>query len=213
MGKVGKGMGFWHEDVSFSSSLCAAKNGFTIHARTKVNALDREGLERLVSYMSRPPIANFRLTKEENGDLRYELKKTLADGTHSILLTPLELIEKLTALIPSPWLNLVVYFGVFSSAHKLRSQLIHDPSYLKNGDNPDEAENDVKKCAYDWAALLKRVFNINIDTCPKCGGQIRFLAAITEAQVIHAILKCIGHSTDPPNRSQRKFYRSDAFAS
>lgn len=109
------------------------------------------------------------------------------------------MIEKLVALIPPPWLNLVIYFGVFSPAHKLRNQLIHDASYLAKGE-AEEAENEIKNNNYDWATLLKKVFNLNVDRCSNCGGKMRFIAAITDAGVIRAILDCVGHSTDPPDR-------------
>jgi hypothetical protein len=39
-----------------------------------------------------------------------------------------------------------------------------------------------------WAQRLKRVFGIDIETCPACGGAVRIIAGIEEADVIEKIL-------------------------
>jgi hypothetical protein len=42
------------------------------------------------------------------------LKRAYRDGTEKILLTPFELMERLTAIIPPPRKNLVRYNGFFA---------------------------------------------------------------------------------------------------
>ena len=39
-----------------------------------------------------------------------------------------------------------------------------------------------------WAQRLKRVFNIDIETCPACGGAVRIIACIEDPEVIEKIL-------------------------
>ncbi len=39
-----------------------------------------------------------------------------------------------------------------------------------------------------WAQLLKRVFNIDIEVCPKCAGPMKIIAAIEDPKVIKKIL-------------------------
>ena len=34
-----------------------------------------------------------------------------------------------------------------------------------------------------WARLLKRVFNIDLEHCPQCGGEFKIIAAIEEPAV------------------------------
>jgi hypothetical protein len=43
-----------------------------------------------------------------------------------------------------------------------------------------------------WAQLLKRVFAIDITTCPQCGGPLTILAAIEDPAVIGKILSHLG---------------------
>ena len=46
-----------------------------------------------------------------------------SDGTTQLLLSPLELIEKLAALIPPPRLNRVRYHGILAPNARHRSQV------------------------------------------------------------------------------------------
>jgi hypothetical protein len=39
-----------------------------------------------------------------------------------------------------------------------------------------------------WAKRLKRVFNIEIETCTECGGDVRIIASIEDPAVIQKIL-------------------------
>ena len=45
-----------------------------------------------------------------------------------------------------------------------------------------------------WARLLKRVFDIDIEQCPHCGGPLTIIAAIVDPAVIAKILKHLGMS-------------------
>ena len=44
----------------------------------------------------------------------------------------------------------------------------------------------------DWARLLKRVFGIDLEHCPQCGGELKIIAAIEEPAVIVRILTHLG---------------------
>ena len=52
-----------------------------------------------------------------------------------------------------------------------------------------------------WAQLLKRVFDIDIERCPHCGGQLKLIAAIEEPAVIQRILTHLGLAAQPPPRA------------
>ena len=52
-----------------------------------------------------------------------------------------------------------------------------------------------------WARRLKRVFKIDIETCSKCGGEMKIIASIEDPTVIHQILAHLKNklaSTDTP---------------
>jgi hypothetical protein len=39
-----------------------------------------------------------------------------------------------------------------------------------------------------WARLLKCVFDLDLEHCPQCGGELKIIAAIEESAVIVRIL-------------------------
>ena len=59
-----------------------------------------------------------------DGRLKYELRHPWRDGTRAVLFEPLELIERLVALIPVPRRNLVRYHGTLAPGSKLRARIV-----------------------------------------------------------------------------------------
>jgi ribosomal protein L32 len=51
---------------------------------------------------------------------------------------------------------------------------------------------------YTWAELLRRVFGVEIFTCPNCGGARRLLAAIKDPDSIERVLRAVGLPFDAP---------------
>jgi hypothetical protein len=52
-----------------------------------------------------------------------------------------------------------------------------------------------------WARLLKRVFDIDIERCPHCGGRLKIIAAIEDPPVIAKILTHLHLPARAPPRS------------
>ncbi len=57
-----------------------------------------------------------------------------------------------------------------------------------------------------WAQLLKRVFDIDMHTCPNCGGgELKIIATILEQRpVIEKILTHLGLDPQPPPRGRAR---------
>jgi hypothetical protein len=85
--------------------LCAACDGYTLHAGTAVEARERAGLEHLSRYVNRPPLAKNRLEVTEDGSISVGMKRIFSDGTAAFVYTPEELVERLCALVPPPRAN------------------------------------------------------------------------------------------------------------
>jgi Putative transposase len=80
----------------------------------------RRGRERLLRYRARPPFALERLQQIGDNQLFYRLPQPRPDGSTQLRLTPLELIERLAALIPPPRMHRHRYHGVHPIRHCAR---------------------------------------------------------------------------------------------
>ncbi|MEQ1816499.1 MAG: hypothetical protein ABL861_08580 [Nitrosomonas sp.] len=67
---------------------------------------------------------------------------------------------------------------------------------MKNKSKPTDANDDVPQSTtsvrISWARLLKRVFDIDIERCPHCGGNMKIIAALLEKAAITKILNHLG---------------------
>jgi len=114
--------------------------------------------------------------------------------TH-IVMSPLEFMQRLAALVPRPRLHLIRFHGVLAPNAKLRPEII--PSFGRQaGDIPvpgfpnvpvnvntfsaDHAEvpPPAAPAPMSWARPLKRVFEIDMEHCSQCGGTLTIIAAI-----------------------------------
>ena len=91
--------------------------------------------------------------------------------------------------MPKPRVNLTRFHGVFAPNSKYRVDVT--PAKRGKGRASQENENrtpEQRHRAMTWAQRLKRVFNIDVSTCEKCGGDARVIACIEEQAVIDKIL-------------------------
>jgi hypothetical protein len=206
--RIGAGFGSEGERPLLSGALCASVHGFSLHANTQVPAHRRDQLERLIHYTARGAVSLERLEQDANGDLVYTFTHPWSDGTTGIRLSPVELLEKLAALVPLPRVHLVRYGGCLASHSHLRGAIIPTPRQQ----GIDEEATDTGSPRWTWARLLKRVFALDMARCPWCQrGALRIIAAITHGEVIRKILQHLQLSADPPPIAPARV-RQEAFA-
>ena len=78
-----------------------------------------------------------------------------------------------------------------------------------SGQSADHAHAQPSPARMSWVCLLKRVFDIDLEHCPQCGGALKIIAAIVEPPVIVRILAHLGLPTRAPPRSPAR--RVDLF--
>ena len=143
-------------------------------------------------YVIRPPLAAGKLCVLDDDTLSFKLKTPWSDGTTHLVLSPLELIEKLAALVPPPRLNLVRYHGVLAPNATDRDPIV-----------PGGHEEPTQSCSHDersvapvyrlsWTRLLARVFRQDVTQCPACGGKMKIIAALTQPLAIRTYLDGVG---------------------
>ena len=99
-------------------------DGFNLHASVAVAAGDDLGRERLMRYGARPPLALDRLRRLPGGRIGYRIKK-LRDGRakHRVM-TPLEFLARLAAIVPPPRYPLLRYHGVLGPRSAWRRDVV-----------------------------------------------------------------------------------------
>lgn len=203
--------------------------GFSVDAGVCIEAHDRAALERLLRYCARPPFSMERLRKE-GSKLVYRCAKQRSEPTSDkrgakadeLHLTPLELIDRIAALVPPPRTHRHRYFGVLAPNSPLRAAVTalaqpaaSQPATVEtaqpgagvpgvaapgNAATPTpEPEARPKRAAhYLWAVLIARIYEAFPLLCPMCGGQMRIIAFITHSAEIRHILNHIGVESAPP---------------
>ncbi len=141
-------------------------SGFSLHAGVAARADERKKLERLCRYISRPAVAEKRLSSTPGGNVRYRLKTPYRDGTTHVIFEPLDFMARLAALVPKPRANLTRFHGVFAPNSKHQALV----ALSKRGKR------------------IRRVFNIDISICDTCGGAVKVIASIEDPAVIKQIL-------------------------
>jgi Putative transposase len=158
----------------------------------QLRAGQRKTLERLCRYITRPALANDRVQINAAGQVELKLKTPWRDGTTHQVMSPLEFMQRLAALVPRPRLHLIRFHGVLAPNAKLRAKVVlhppAEPAQKVQAQEDKEAKHG-RPVRLGWAKLLKRVFNLELEHCPNCGGELKVIAAILERPAIEKVLK------------------------
>ena len=91
--------------------------------------------------------------------------------------------------VPRPRVNLTRYHGVLAPNHRWRAQVTPaGRGKGKSGTAQPEKSAIERHAAMSWAQRLKRVFDIDVETCVRCGKAVRVIASIEEPALIERIL-------------------------
>jgi hypothetical protein len=122
---------------------------------------------------------------------------------------PLDFIAEITQHIPEPRAHTIRYYGYYSNKSRgMRAKA----TAIANADQKDESDpaNTVthRQARSRWAALIKRVYEVDPLCCPRCGEQMRiisFIEARDQATLIKDILRHCGLWKEPESRAPPVF--------
>ena len=168
---------------------------------TRIAGPDRRGLERLCRYVALAGGGGGRLRIVDADPLSFALKTPWSDGTRPLLLSPMELLEKLAALVPPPRFHLLRYHGVLAPRARDRDLIVP----AQPGAEPSAADGSASaaSCGHRlrWGTLLARVFSSDLSQCAACGRRLRIVAALTDPTSIRIYLEGVGLPAMPPPRA------------
>lgn len=132
-------------------------------------------------------------------------------STSAIELSPVELTEKLAAIVPPFRANQLLYAGVLAGNAAWRKEVV--PKVASSTDAEREARASLRVVKRDakrgrdklpddaplgWAELLKRVFGVDGLECPDCGKRMRLRTVVEGSPAALTITTSLLRSTGPP---------------
>ena len=155
-----------------------------------------------------------RLGRLNDETLVYTLRKPTMDGRMELVLTPMELLDRLSKLITPPRIHKHRYCGVLAPNAKLRREVVESAGPagatlqllqearakmgLEEGAEEEPRSKLSRAAARCWALLLVRIYECLPLLCPKCSKPMRIIAFIQDPPVIEKILHHIGEPTRAP---------------
>ena len=181
-------------------------SGFSVHGGVKAH--DRVSAARLGRYMIRCPLVLERLSLDEaSGDILYRTRPSRAAHPEGEIarLDVYELIARLLDHLPAPRHQLVRYWGYYSNVARGKRRLAAAQRLVAAGETTDlgsaagistalppaDDEPFRRRARLTWAALIKKVYEIDPLLCPFCGSQMKIVAFITEHAAVCHILEHI----------------------
>jgi hypothetical protein len=153
--------------------------GFSVHSR--VRAKTKPEAERVGKYMIRAVLSLERLTfLEPEGKVGYRYGH---DAAGLETMDYLEFIARVTSHIPDKGQVMVRYYGLYANAHrgKARKTAV-SPVTLRL------SEEDRQPPSKGWAAMIRKVYEVDPMICPKCGGTMKVVAFITGYAAVDRII-------------------------
>ncbi len=154
-------------------------SGFNVHSL--VRAKTRPEAERVGKYMLRPILGLERLTLlEAEGQVGYRH----GDDAEIERMDYLEFIARVTSHIPDKGQVMVRYYGLYANAHRGKVRKARLEAFP-----PRIVEEEPRRLpSKGWAAMIRKVYEVDPMTCPKCGGAMKVVAFLTEPAVVDRII-------------------------
>jgi hypothetical protein len=207
-------------DLTRPAQPSAQHAHFNLHAGTTVVAGDFAARERLCRYILRPPISDDRLKVLPDGKFALALKTPWRDGTVAIVMTAVQLVARLAALVPRPGQNLVRYHGVLAANARDRAAIVPggqvqeqkiEDGRLIPSPLPPLPRKPRNGRYLEWALLMLRVFKVDPLRC-SCGGRLRLVAMVMAGAGAERYLRGTGLVIDALRARPPPTYVPDAGA-
>jgi hypothetical protein len=164
---------------------------------------DEAGRESLAQYIMRNSFSVKKITyNSATGTVIYKSKKTQRrskGGQKNFqVFTATEFITAITQHIPEKSFQLVRYYGWYSNRgrgerEKRKQATVNLPEVPTKVEIIDVSDYRPKNIpSPQWRECIKKVWEVDPLSCPKCGSEMKIISFINEADVIRKILEHLG---------------------
>lgn len=185
---VGRG---WLEAEAAAAMLAWPHSGFGAYVGPRIE--EREGQLRVARYSARAPVAESRLRYDAE-QAEVELVADRLEGPYAGVhrMAALEFLARWADHVPDHDEVRVRYAGAYATRRRVwwRRRGVElvaappvTPAIEPIGDWPG-----LRARRRRWAELLRRVFQVEIEVCPRCGAKAGIVGFVTEPAVVGRIL-------------------------
>ena len=144
-------------------------SGFSVHQSSAVVSSDKSGKINLTHYISRAPFSLSKLIYDsQKGSVIYSSKGEKQS------FDPIEFIFLLVKHIPDKGQVLIRYYGWYSNASRGK----RNPKEDKDSSTAQISEDfpSLKERKKRWAALIRKVYEVDPLECPRCGAVMKIIS-------------------------------------
>ena len=182
----------WLEQDDAASMLAWPHSGFGAYVGPRIE--DREGVLRVARYSARAPVAESRLRYDATR-AEVELVSDRNDGPYAGVhrFSALEFIARWVDHVPERYEVRVRYSGAYATRRRVWWQRRGVMLARASGEPPGVVEREdtwpaLRARRRRWAELMRMVFAVDVEVCPRCGGAARIIGFVTQPTVAGRIL-------------------------
>ena len=187
------------DEATVENMHCWEHSGFGIDNGKVIAKADKAGLERVAQYILRNPFSLAKMTyNPTTRTILYRSKRDYHSKCNFKVFTAEEFIAAITQHIPERNFQNVRYYGWYSNKSRGQRYKTLQRPQAKSQDVSSTEVIDVidyqpkKQPTKKWRDLIKKVWEVEPLTCPKCGKEMRVIALIDEPIAIYEILSYMG---------------------
>ena len=181
--------------------------GFSVDNSVTLEHEDGHALQRLTRYLMRAPVSLNRLSWDEKAEEVHYRSRRGHDNPSGHTRSeerfdPLDFVARVLMHIPAPRLHSIRYYGYYASVVRARRRREACPE--ANETSPESGESGAdfqvpakRELSRRWADLIRRTYQVDPLSCPRCGQPMRILSFITQRPVILRILRHLGLLPQP----------------
>ena len=194
-------------------------SGFSVDASIRIPAGSTETRQALAQYIVRPPVSLQKLLVDQGGTDTVVYRAPYSDYFHTDtkVFPAIEFLVEVLQHLPDSRSRLIRTYGLYSSRtrgtwsrcpHLLRLapegwKRDHQPQPSARIGPPEEPQPELSVSARQsraaWARLIKKVYEADPLSCPRCHKPMKVIAVITDpAQVLKILRHLIRKGTPPP---------------
>jgi len=181
----------WLEEDAAAAMLGWPHSGFGAYVGPRIS--EREGVLRVARYSARAPVAESRL-RYDGARGEVELVADRRDGPYAGVhrMTALEFLARWVDHVPDHYEVRVRYAGAYATRRRVwwrqRGVTLVSAVAAEAPRAPAPGWPALRARRRRWAELLRRVFKVEVDVCPRCGGEARIIGFVTAPEVVRTIL-------------------------